>query len=602
MNPNTGAAPLPHGSLRERLEWLMLFRVVVASLLLGSAVIANLDDPAGFSDPTYIAVAAIIIVTYLGTIGLAFWLRRAAQLDLLVPVQILGDAFLATSLVLMTGGIESIFTFLFFFTIFTGAILRGRQGALFTATIAALSYLVIFVIQFSSFGSVPALFFAEATASQQLPFDNVVVHVAAFYAVGFGAGYLAERIGQVGSELERRQLDIRQLRALNDNIVRSLSAGLVTLDLDGRVSFFNPAAAELTGITEESARFQPLATILPELADLLAAATRDATLPDGRVEGTLRRPNGDDLVVGLSVALLRDPRGLPNGYVLTFQDLTALKSMEVEVQRRDHLAAIGKLSAAIAHEIRNPLASISGCVELLAKRTQEGAEERQLTDIVVREVDRLNGLVEEFLEYARPIQVSRRRFSLTELVGEVVQMATIDVRISDGIIIETMHHAAGELILDSDPQRIRQVLVNLVRNGCQAMERGGRLRITTSRMAFGSGGSPYVAVQVDDTGPGLTEEVRQNLFEPFFTTKQSGTGLGLATSYRIVSELGGVLLADNAPGGGARFVLMMPLLSSSDLPTEVAPTASERVRGAVRAAAISTAAHPVPASALPTRS
>ncbi len=602
MNPNTGAAPLPHGSLRERLEWLMLFRVVVASLLLGSAVIANLDDPAGFSDPTYIAVAAIIIVTYLGTIGLAFWLRRAAQLDLLVPVQILGDAFLATSLVLMTGGIESIFTFLFFFTIFTGAILRGRQGALFTATIAALSYLVIFVIQFSSFGSVPALFFAEATASQQLPFDNVVVHVAAFYAVGFGAGYLAERIGQVGSELERRQLDIRQLRALNDNIVRSLSAGLVTLDLDGRVSFFNPAAAELTGITEESARFQPLATILPELADLLAAATRDATLPDGRVEGTLRRPNGDDLVVGLSVALLRDPRGLPNGYVLTFQDLTALKSMEVEVQRRDHLAAIGKLSAAIAHEIRNPLASISGCVELLAKRTQEGAEERQLTDIVVREVDRLNGLVEEFLEYARPIQVSRRRFSLTELVGEVVQMATIDVRISDGILIEMMHHASGELILDSDPQRIRQVLVNLVRNGCQAMERGGRLRITTSRMAFGSGGSPYVAVQVDDTGPGLTEEVRQNLFEPFFTTKQSGTGLGLATSYRIVSELGGVLLADNAPGGGARFVLMMPLLSSSDLPTEVAPTASERVRGAVRAAAISTAAHPVPASALPTRS
>jgi two-component system sensor histidine kinase PilS (NtrC family) len=602
LNPNTGAATIPHGSLRERLEWLMLFRVVVASLLLGSAVIANLDDPAGFSDPTYIAVAAIIIVTYLGTIGLALWLRRAAQPDLLVPVQILGDAFLATSLVLMTGGIESIFTFLFFFTIFTGAILRGRQGALFTATIAALSYLVIFVIQFSSFGSVPALFFAEATASQQLPFDNVVVHVAAFYAVGFGAGYLAERIGQVGSELERRQLDIRQLRALNDNIVRSLSAGLVTLDLDGRVSFFNPAAAQLTGISEESARFQPLAAILPELANLLAEATRDATLPDGRVEGILTRPNGDDLVVGLSVALLRDPRGLPNGYVLTFQDLTALKSMEVEVQRRDHLAAIGKLSAAIAHEIRNPLASISGCVELLAKRAPEGAEERQLTDIVVREVDRLNGLVEEFLEYARPIQVSRRRFSLTELVGEVVQMATIDVRISDGILIEMMHHASGELILDSDPQRIRQVLLNLVRNGCQAMERGGRLRITTSRMAFGAGGSPYVAVQVDDTGPGLTEEVRQNLFEPFFTTKQSGTGLGLATSYRIVIELGGLLLADNAPGGGARFVLMMPLLSSADLAAEVAPTTSERVRGAVRAAAISTASHPVHASALPTRS
>jgi two-component system sensor histidine kinase PilS (NtrC family) len=580
----------------------MLFRVVVASLLLGSAVIANLDDPAGFSDPTYIAVAAIIIVTYLGTIGLALWLRRAAQLDLLVPIQILGDAFLATSLVLMTGGIESIFTFLFFFTIFTGATLRGRQGALFTATIAALSYLVIFVIQFSSFGSVPTLFFADVNASQQLPFDNVVVHVAAFYAVGFGAGYLAERIGQVGSELERRQLDIRQLRALNDNIVRSLSAGLVTLDLDGRVSFFNPAAAELTGIPEEAARFQPLATLIPELASLLAEATRDATLPDGRVEGRLTRPNGDDLVVGLSVALLRDPRGLPNGYVLTFQDLTALKSMELEVQRRDHLAAIGKLSAAIAHEIRNPLASISGCVELLAKRNPEGAEERQLTDIVVREVDRLNGLVEEFLEYARPIQVSRRRFSLTELVAEVVQMATLDARVSEGVVIESMNQASGELLLDSDPQRIRQVLVNLVRNGCQAMERGGRLRITTSRIAFGSGGSPYVVVQVDDTGPGLTEEVRQNLFEPFFTTKQSGTGLGLATSYRIVSELGGVLLADNAPGGGARFVLMMPLLSSADLPAEVAPTASERVRGAVRAAAISTASHPVPSSALPTRS
>lgn len=599
---NTGAVSIPKESLRERLEWLMLFRVVVASLLLGSAVIANLDDPAGFSDPTYIAVAAIIIVTYLGTIGLALWLRRAVQLDLLVPVQILGDAFLSTSLVLMTGGIESIFTFLFFFTIFTGATLRGRQGALFTATIAALSYLVIFVIQFSSFGSVPSLFFADAAASQQLPFDNVVVHVAAFYAVGFGAGYLAERIGQVGSELERRQLDIRQLRALNENIVRSLSSGLVTLDLEGRISFFNPAAAELTGVAEEAARFQPLAKVLPELAALLAEVTRDASMPDGQIEGALTRPTGEELVVGLSVALLRDARGLPNGYVLTFQDLTALKAMEVEVQRRDHLAAIGKLSAAIAHEIRNPLASISGCVELLAKNAPESGEDRQLTDIVVREVDRLNGLVEEFLEYARPIQVSRRRFSLTDLVAEVVQMATLDAKNAEGIQIELMHHASGELVLDSDPQRIRQVLVNLVRNGCQAMGQGGRLRVTTSRMAFGAGGTPYVAVQVDDTGPGLSEEVRRNLFEPFFTTKQSGTGLGLATSYRIVTELGGVLLADNAPGGGARFVLMMPLLSSSDIAAEVAPEASPRVRGAVRAAAISTAAHPAFAPALPNRS
>lgn len=599
---NTGAQGIRKESLRERLEWLMLFRVVVASLLLGSAVIANLDDPAGFSDPTYIAVAAIIIVTYLGTIGLAFWLRRAVQLDLLVPVQILGDAFLSTSLVLMTGGIDSIFTFLFFFTIFTGATLRGRQGALFTATIAALSYLVIFVIQFGAFGSVPSLFFTEATASQQLPFDNVLVHVAAFYAVGFGAGYLAERIGQVGSELERRQLDIRQLRALNENIVRSLSSGLVTIDLDGRISFFNPAAAELTGIPEEAARFQPLATLVPDLAALLTRVTRDAANPDGRIEGTLTRPGGEELVVGLSVALLRDARGFPSGYVLTFQDLTALKSMEVEVQRRDHLAAIGKLSAAIAHEIRNPLASISGCVELLARKAPEQGEDRQLTEIVVREVDRLNQLVEEFLEYARPIQVSRRRFSLTELVAEVVQMASLDGRTSDGVSIEVMHHASGELLLDSDPQRIRQVLVNLIRNGCQAMGEGGRLRVTTSRMAFGAGGSPYVAVQVDDNGPGLSEEVRRNLFEPFFTTKQGGTGLGLATSYRIVTELGGVLLGDNAPGGGARFVLMMPLVTSSDLEAEVAPTASQRVKGAVRAASISTASHPVTASPLPTRS
>ena len=599
---NTAAQGIPKGSLRERLEWLMLFRVVVASLLLGSAVIANLDDPAGFSDPTYIAVAAIIIVTYLGSIGLAFWLRRAVQLDLLVPVQILGDAFLSTSLVLMTGGIDSIFTFLFFFTIFTGATLRGRQGALFTATIAALSYLVIFVIQFGAFGSVPSLFFSEATASQQLPFDNVVVHVAAFYAVGFGAGYLAERIGQVGSELERRQLDIRQLRALNENIVRSLSSGLVTIDLDGRISFFNPAAAEITGIPEEAARFQPLATLVPDLAALLSRVTRDATIPDGRIEGSLTRPGGEELVVGLSVTLLRDARGFPNGYVLTFEDLTALKSMELEVQRRDHLAAIGKLSAAIAHEIRNPLASISGCVELLAKKAPEQGEDRQLTEIVVREVDRLNQLVEEFLEYARPIQVSRRRFSLTELVGEVVQMASLDGRTAEGINIEVMHHASGELMLDSDPQRIRQVLVNLVRNGCQAMGEGGRLRVTTSRMAFGAGGTPYVAVQVDDNGPGLSDEVRRNLFEPFFTTKQGGTGLGLATSYRIVSELGGVLLGDNAPGGGARFVLMMPLVSSSDMEAEVAPTASQRVRGAVRAAAISTSSHALPASPLPNRS
>jgi two-component system sensor histidine kinase PilS (NtrC family) len=547
----------------------MLFRVLLATLLLGASVFANLRD-GGLSNPAYISTAAVIVATYGASIAYARWLRRAHHYDVLVPIQLVGDAVLAGALVMMTEGVDSAFTFLYFLAIFSGAILRGRSGAIFSASASALTYIFVFVLQYG--GRAPHALFGEAAPIERvIPVASVLIHILAFYAVAFLAGYLAEKVGQVGSELERRQLDIRQLRALNENIVRSLSTGLVTLDLQGRISFFNPAAESITGLSYDSVSMRSLGDVLPEFAELIVTATRDSTLPEGRIEGRLTRRDGVALIVGLSVSVLRDSRGLPDGHVLSFQDLTAVRAMEAEIQRRDHLAAIGKLSAAIAHEIRNPLASISGCVEMLGRAGDRGAEDKALMGIVVREVDRLNVLITDFLDYARPIQIARRRTNARDLVEDVIHTAQMDPSLASRARISVVHHESQPLDVDVDPQRIQQVLLNVIRNACQASPTGGEVHVTTASVKVGIKRAVYAAVQIDDTGPGLTEEVRARMFEPFFTTKVGGTGLGLATSHRIVVEHGGMLLPDNAPGGGARFVVLLPLARWTSQDHDVVP-------------------------------
>jgi two-component system sensor histidine kinase PilS (NtrC family) len=563
--------------LSEKLEWLMLFRLVLVTFLLGSAVVVNVNDVESFGDPSYVAIVSLIVGTYVATIAWAWWLRRVDNLRRLAYAQLVGDAVLAAGLVLLTGGIDSIFTFLFFLTIFNGAVLLGRPGAMFAASCSSLGLAAIVVLQFGDFDIVHDVMPERHGFPEQLPIYALIIHLVGFFTVAALSGTLAEKLGQVGSELERRQLDIRELRALNENIVRSLSSGLITLDLDGNTIFFNAAAADITGYAFSDINMRPLVEVIPALSDVVAAAPSVVGLAARpRFEAALVRPDGREVYLGISISPLRNARGDLTGYIMIVQDVTELKTMRDAILRQEHLSAIGKLSAAIAHEIRNPLAAISGSIQMLGLSAGASDEDRTLMEIVVREVDRLNTLIEDFLAYARPGAVRRREVRVGEILRDAVTLLARDEALSGGVEVEFAEGAvetADEISLHADSSQVQQVLWNLLRNACEAMPGGGTIRIDVALAHDLRSGRDVVTIAISDTGPGLPSTVLDNLFEPFFTTKEGGTGLGLATCHRIVTSHKGTLTAENPEGGGARFTITLPIEATT--PTREATTSVE---------------------------
>lgn len=555
------APPESGGGLREKLEWLMLFRLVLVTFLLGSAVLVNVNDVASFSDPSYLAIVSLIVGTYVATLLYVFWFRSGWSVRQLAFLQLIGDVVLAAGLVLLTHGIHSIFTFLFFLTIFNGAVLMGRTGAMFSASGSSLGLAGIVVLQFGDFAFLWSVLPETLAQTDRVPVYALIIHLVGFFTVAALSGYLAEKLGQVGTELERRQIDLKELRALNENIVRSLASGLVTLDLSGRVIFFNETAEEITGRKSYEVNLRPLATSIPSLAPIVEAAEALIAGPSRpRVEVRFERPDGRVMYLGVSLTALRDAEGRRTGYIMIMQDVSSVKSLEEKLLRQEHLSAIGKLSAAIAHEIRNPLAAISGSIEMLKMLLDPPEEEQRLMGIVIREVERLNALIEDFLEYARPESYTKSTVDIVEILDESLELMKRDTAIAANVTFVLDDGLSQPVQVEADAGRIRQVYWNLIRNACEALGGGGEVTLRRRLVQHPRTGSPLVEVRVEDDGSGLAEDVMPNLFEPFFTTKEEGTGLGLATSHRIVTAHGGTLEAENLDGGGACFVFRLPCM------------------------------------------
>jgi len=542
-------------AVQERLEWLMLFRLVLVTLLLGSAIAVNLNDAKSFSDPSHVGMVSLIVGTYVATLGYVAWLRSSWSLSRLAHLQIAGDTLLVSGLVFLTSGLDSIFIFLFFLTIFSGAVLSGRGGALFAASLGAVGLVLNIVVQFSAGPGLQQLFPELAQVPARVPVYALLIHIVALYTVAFLSGFLAEKLGQVGSELERRQLDLRELRALNDDIVRSVDSGLLTLDVEDRIIFANESAERITGLPLRQLSFQRLADRLPRL---MGAIERLKLRGERyREDLSLPHPDGSTRHLAISMSPLRNAKGNPSGSILLLEDLTTLRALKDQLARQQQLASLGDLAAGIAHEIRNPLAAISGSVEMLRANAAGNPEDQALMEIVLREVDRLNGLITEFLDYARPRSIHLRRADLIVLLQETVQMFRQDHEMAANVSFELQTGSWDGVWLEIDPDRMRQVLWNLLRNACQAQQLQGAVKIRLEP-AHDSDDIEWIQVLIDDEGPGLAMQALEKLFEPFFTTKPDGTGLGLATSHRIVSEHGGQLLAENLPTGGARFTVRLP--------------------------------------------
>ena len=546
--------------LTEKLERVTLVRALLVTVLLTSAVVLNVNDLESFSNPTYIGIWYLIIATYAATVGYALYIRYIPELVLLAFGQAVGDSMLAGGLVLLTGGADSIFVFLFFLCIVNAANLLGREGALFSASCCSIAFVLNVLSQSGYIPGLSQLGFLLG-ASRTVSTYSVVVNIVAFYAVAILAGHLAERLGQVGTELEQRLVDVRQLRALNENIVNSIAGGLCTLGKHGRITSFNQGAAQITGLSEKDILGIRCKQVLPEISEEVHRF-RLSGHRHRQAETWLLTQSGERTYLSVSVAPLIDAHRKETGHIVYFADRTAVHELQEFAQRQKRLAAIGQLSAAIAHELRNPLTSISGAIQMLGDVNEEDKPRQRLMEIVLREIDRLNGLIEDFLGYARPQELVLDTVDLREVLHDTLVLLRQDAAMGTGVEVDLNLCEDSLRIIGADAA-IRQVIWNLLRNAAEAVQGDGKVTISADVLFAGIEPRPYVELRIDDTGAGFDEETKSRLFEPFFTTKEAGTGLGLATVHRIVEAHEGMIWAESGDSG-ATFRVMLPCAEADE--------------------------------------
>jgi len=542
-----------------KLQWIMLFRVAMITVLLGSTVIVNASSEEPFADDSSSALLGLIVGTYLLTIGYAILLPRLRTHTTLAFVQLLGDQVVTLALVILTGGVESVFNVVLALTVMNGAILLYRKGA-FAAAIVSVGIIVFIAAR--EWVLVPSATSTPAAVRGLLQWAST--NVTAVLLVALLAGYLSELLQTAGQRLRSQSVDLEQLRTLNQHILSSLQSGVISHTFDGRVIYFNQAAERITG--------HRAMDIL--LHDVRAVFGRLPMQPDAgealsRWEETFERPDGQVRILGMSRSPLVAPDGTHHGAVIVLQDLTPLRQLEQKIRRSEKFAAIGMMAAGIAHEIRNPLASISGSIQMLQRTLAMDPTNKRLMDIVTREVDRLNALITDFLKFARPAPPEPERIRVAKLLPEVVEVFRYMQTQSDGGPRYDVDVQIGESIeVVVDPRQIKQVLWNLLNNAVEAMPHGGLVQI--SGTAVGPAGAPdeVVELKISDPGIGIPADQIGRIFDPFFTTKSRGSGLGLALVHRIIDEHGGQIDVTSEPDRGTTFTLRLPSVGRPPLPRQ----------------------------------
>jgi two-component system sensor histidine kinase PilS (NtrC family) len=542
--------------LRARLQWLMGLRVTFVTLMLGLSLIFQATK--GERVDTFYT---LIVLTYALTIPSAVLLRTLKTPSALTTffwIQVGIDFLLETVLVARTGGVESPFAVLYVITVAVASLIPQRRVGLFAACTCIIVFGVVTNAQLygfaSSWGSVPAGHVGVAEV-----FQTFGVYALALLIVGLLSGTLADQLYRVDQSLREKEQGLNRLQAFHENIVRSISSGIFTADATGALTSFNPAAQELTGYTagqvlgrawREIFNWHPNQPSDDATAGALPAMTR--------FEVECKNANGNRLVLGMTVSPLYEQRE-EHGLVGVFKDLTQIRELEAEMRRKEWLANLGEMSAGMAHEIRNPLGALAGAMQMLRKESTADATDRRLMDIAIREATRLDAIITEFLQYARPPELDLAEHNINKILAETMDLVQHEARIRKRITIATSL-AVGPLVVQVDQNQMRQVFWNLATNAFDAMPDGGQLAISTGCRHVDAAGrsGDIVEIAFQDTGEGIAQDNLDKIFLPFFTTKKEGSGLGLAAVHRIVDLHGGWIKVESQPQRGTCFVVCLP--------------------------------------------
>jgi two-component system sensor histidine kinase PilS (NtrC family) len=538
--------------LIRKTQWLILWRLVFSSFMLLLTVFfqGRKELPGPFP---YGPVYSLLALQFCFSLVYILALLRLQAVRPIAIAQLLIDGLIVSGLVLVTGGLESFWFYLYFLVILASGILFYRRGGALMAGYLSLLYGLLLLLQYRGILA-DYLVWYEGLSSYR--WGNFTYQwgmaTAGFFLAGYLGSFFPEQSYRQRTELIAQRKNIDQLAEFNQLIIHHLDMGLITLDYGEHILSINPAGEAILGQATSRLRSRPVQEILPGLQHIPGWPN----LTQGeRSEVEYQHPDGQTLYLGFSVTYLREGQSTGLEKIITFKDLTQIHEMEDHLRQMDRLAMMGQMAAGIVHEIKNPLASISGSIQMIREELKEDGPGDRLINLVSREVEKLDALLHDFITFARPSQPSEKGVELDEVIPGTIELIQKNKGVSGTIHWEL--NLEPNLVLKMPSNELSQILWNLLTNALQAVPEGGHIRLTGRRIREGRF-REGVEIRVGDDGPGIPEAQWKRIFEPFFTTKEKGLGLGLSIVQKLVSQHQGIIKVNSPVEGGTEFILIFP--------------------------------------------
>jgi len=540
-------------SLRRQLLWYIILRLVVIFSIAAVFGLFYLAGGGG-TTPEEPLRFLVLLTGFTGAatlVHLTLFRFLSERLAVQAYVQFFGDLALITYLIFRFG-VDNPFSPLYLVVIITASAILGQRAGILVASV---SYLLYAGFQVSlTFESLPWLPVAHVPQQWGDLFFiyRLLIHLVGFLATALLSAQLRMRAREAEHALAEQSEDLADLRVVYQDVVESIPSGICTTDVAGRITMLNRTGRQILELADQDLFGRPIHEPLLFTEEQWGEMTLSTTHSGLRLRSELSlERNGERIFIGFTISRLTDSDGDHQGYIVIFQDLTQWRKLEEEVRLKDRMAAVGELAAGLAHEIGNPLAAISGSVQMLSGSTSASVSDRKLLAILFKESQRLDRTIKGFLRFARPRERSSVHFDIAALLAENVELLSNSPELSEDHEV-VLHLEPTTATLTGDPDQITQIFWNLARNALKAMPEGGRLTLH-GRIA----GDVY-RLSFTDTGRGMTDEERANLFHPFQSFFDTGTGIGMAIVYRIVEEHGGNLSVESAPGRGSTITVELP--------------------------------------------
>lgn len=542
---------------KRRILYLIVSRIIIITIFLLITIFISIKKQLfPIPDITINFFYFIVIVIYFFSAVYAFLYKLGIGYRRSIVLQIAIDILSVTFLIFMFGNTQIDYSLFYTLIIIYSAIFLGRRGGILVASISSIFYGIFINLEFHNLmPSLPIIKIDyDIYAADAL--TNLMVRIISFYFLAFLASFISEQEKKASFLLEEKESEFNQLDRLFRSIIESVDTGIITVDFNNVIKTFNNAAEKITYLKRERVQGLKINDVFPEFLPFLNKQMDDESVTS-RIETTIKDDKKGKINLGLSVSALKGKADKQIGYILIFQDITKIKQMERELEKSRNMALIGEMAAGWAHEVRNPLAAITGSIEILKQgmALEEGTNKR-LVEIILRGKNQLENFVRNFLVLARSVPIASEVIDLNQVIAESLEDIRLNKQWHKNNTVKTIF--AQDINVFANKEQIRQVINNLLLNAIEAMEEGGALSVETNREVTHQK-KKYTEIIITDTGCGINENDLNRIYEPFFTRKEKGTGLGLAIVNHIVEGYNGKVEIESAIGKGTTCRVLLPV-------------------------------------------